>query len=476
MRLTIPFAGPTQEDRAISVSSQKSVNMYAMAKKPGEKGRVVLYSDPGVLRLSSTAGTGPCRSNGLRWNENTYFVSGGKLYKQDINQTITEIGSLLTSSSRCVLAGGVSYLMLTDGTYGYSYDGTTFAQITDADFPTSPTHCAYLDGFFFVNFGGTGTFYKSASENPTSWTALGFATAAAAPDDVLALEATRKDLYIIGSETTQPYYNSGNADFPYEPYPGAIEVGIDAPYSLAFSSYGLFWLATNREGGKMIVNVSGMQFQVISDDELNWQMSKMTTTTDAYAWVRRQAGLTFYEITFPSEGKSYSYCVEAGPQIGWHERKSYVDDTLTRHRASGYWYLNNKHYVGDYTNGRLYELAFGTYTDDSNRFLRLRRTQIAHKDDLGIIVHGLYLDMEAGVGLITGQGSDPNVMMRYSVDDGHTFSSELWRSPGAIGEFSTRPTWNGLGWGRSWMFEFSVSDPINVIMKNLNADVEVLPT
>ncbi len=72
----------------------------------------------------------------------------------------------------------------------------------------------------------------------------------------------------------------------------------------------------------------------------------------------------------------------------------------------------------------------------------------------------LQLDMEVGLGLATGQGSDPQVMMRWSDDGGKTWSNEYMRSAGKQGEYKKRIIWRRLGRGRDRIFEFVVSDPI----------------
>ncbi len=57
-------------------------------------------------------------------------------------------------------------------------------------------------------------------------------------------------------------------------------------------------------------------------------------------------------------------------------------------------------------------------------------------------------------------GNDPYISMRYSNDGGHTWSNELVRSMGQIGEYNKSITWNRLGVAREWMFEFLISDPV----------------
>ncbi len=69
------------------------------------------------------------------------------------------------------------------------------------------------------------------------------------------------------------------------------------------------------------------------------------------------------------------------------------------------------------------------------------------------------LDIQTGTGLVSGQGSDPVVMFRYSTNSGYTWSNERQMKTGRIGRYDTQvETWR-LGYGRNFVFEFSGSDP-----------------
>lgn len=465
-RVDIPVSGPTKQDRSIQVSPQRSINMYASVKTPGSKSDLVMYSHPGRIR-TTIAGIGPIRSNGFRWKGNLYWVSGAELYKQDQYDGVTLVGTLLTSGTRVVITGGRTKLALVDGTYGYHSDGTTLTQITDPDFVSNPTHIKYMDGYFVANDSSTDDWGISASEDPSDWDGLDFAVANVKPDRGIAVETQGRDLLLVGEETTQAYFNSGNADFPFDPYPGAIPWGADAPYSVASSSLGVFMLATNEDGDRAIVRIADRQVQVISDEDLAWQINQFSATTDAVGWVRRQGGLSFYEIVFPAAGRTYSYSID---HQFWSEL---TRDANNRFRGIGYGSLMNRCFVGDYADGKIFELDFDTHTDDDEIMLRTRRTRVIHNKGFLMSFRRLILEPAAGVGLITGQGDDPMVMMKYSIDGGRTWSSELWRSLGEIGRPETQPVWNNLGAGRDWVFEFSVSDPVVFSMMNLYADVDV---
>jgi hypothetical protein len=81
--------------------------------------------------------------------------------------------------------------------------------------------------------------------------------------------------------------------------------------------------------------------------------------------------------------------------------------------------------------------------------------------------HTLQLDCQSGVGLNLGQGQDPQVMLRWSDDGGHTWSNEHWISMGKIGEYGYRAIWRRLGMTtklRDRIYEVSGTDPNKVVI------------
>jgi hypothetical protein len=72
----------------------------------------------------------------------------------------------------------------------------------------------------------------------------------------------------------------------------------------------------------------------------------------------------------------------------------------------------------------------------------------------------LQIEFAPGVGLQTGQGSNPQAMLRWSDDGGATFGSEHWTSIGAAGDYKNRAYWRRLGRARDRVYEMSISDPV----------------
>lgn len=91
---------------------------------------------------------------------------------------------------------------------------------------------------------------------------------------------------------------------------------------------------------------------------------------------------------------------------------------------------------------------------------RLRQTAHLSDEQVWLFFSKFQLDCETGVGLNSGQGSDPQVMLSWSDDGGHTWSEEQWMSAGKIGEYKRRVIWRRLGRSRDRVWRIVVSDPV----------------
>ncbi len=73
--------------------------------------------------------------------------------------------------------------------------------------------------------------------------------------------------------------------------------------------------------------------------------------------------------------------------------------------------------------------------------------------------------------------TNPQVMLRWSDDGGHTWSNEHWASMGKIGEYGKRVIWRRLGMTtklRDRVYEISGSDPVKIAI--MGAELTATPT
>ena len=124
--------------------------------------------------------------------------------------------------------------------------------------------------------------------------------------------------------------------------------------------------------------------------------------------------------------------------------------------------------VGDYENGKVYSIENAVYTENGAPIRRLRRAVHLVTDLQRQYFEEFQIQFQPGVGLVTGQGDDPQAMLRWSNDGGSTWSSEHWTSIGKIGRYTNRAIWRRLGFSRDRIFEVSISDPVKAVVVSAN--------
>lgn len=478
-RAQIPLVGGFNRSRNVLVNNQATVNFITAIKGAGAKAPMVLETAPGYVELG-LVGDGPIRTGRMVSSKirsgatafELYGVYGSKLIAHTPTSGNITIGTLGTSSGRVRMARGRSKIALVDGTQGYYYDGTTFGVITDADFPDAATFIDYMDGFYIANDPNTDNWYISAREDPTSWNALDFTAATYAPDAALAHCAQESLLWVMGEESAQAYYNSGNASFPYDRVLSATQrVGILAPQSLANSDDGVFFLATTPEGGRFIYRIQGQAGQQISGDEQDQFLSTISDPSTCYGFIYKQAGKSFYVLqcgaTTGADARASSTLVY-NMAAGVFETRETNDGTAWR--AGGHGILNNENLVGSNLSGSYGRLDLSNYQDAGQELIRTRRTQVVHGMGYEMDFWQLMVGIQSGIG--NTDAPNPTLRMRYSDDGGQTWSRWLEKSAGRVGETKKIITFDQLGSSTDRVFEIAMSDAANLVLVDAYVEIE----
>lgn len=473
--MKIPLIGQTNNTQSRDVDYQLTQNWYPAIEQTG-RNSLVLYPTPGLTEFAE-AGTGPVRGM-IEYGDFLFVVSGTGLYEVTSGGGVTLRGTLNTAVGAVSMAHNGAFngkqICIVDGADLYIWDasGSDFKVITDsadpdydADCPDKATHVVFMDGYFIVNDpDNSGRFYQSASYDGTTWTNTGFATAERDPDELNAIAVNGRELWLLGEHTSEVWYNAGTTPIAFAPMSSAyIDMGCVAPHSVATYTGSLFWLSQTEHGEGQVVMVQGLSPKVISTTGISEKIRGLSRINDARGYVYQHNNHVFYVLNFPEAGNCVVYDISTGM---WHE---WTTGSLGHHRALTFSYFNNKHIVGDYSSGKLYELDYDKYTDNGVTITRKRRTQHIHAQGKKVFHKKLELVIQSGVGDNTTP--NPQMMMRYSDDGGYTYSQERWRSMGAVGEYNKRLVWNLLGSSDDRVYEFSVTDPVNAVIIDGYADI-----
>lgn len=458
--MIIQFATQAYQSRSLPLSAQQCINLYAEQQPADAKSQVAIFGTPG-LKLFKNTGSSVGRGSHVMGGI-LYTVHGTTLYEVSAGGTATSRGTI-AGSGRVSMADNATQLCIVNGIQGYIYTVTGgLVQITDPSFLSADT-VAYQDGYFIFNASGTGQFFISNLLDGLTYTATDFADAEGNVDNLVAVFTNHRELFLYGERTTEVWYNSGNLDFPFSRIGGSfIERGCAAKHSIADIDNTMIFLGDD----KIVYRMEGYTPQRISQHAIESAIEGYTSISSAYAFSYTMDGHKFYVLTFPEA----TWVYDASTQL-WHERQSFG---LSKWRASDYVEAYGKHLVLDSENGNIGELDNDTYTEYGNTMQGIAAAPPIHSDRRRMFMSRFELDIETGVGLTSGQGSDPQIMLEWSDDGGRTFGTrQPWRSIGKIGEYRQRLRWNRMGSFRNRVLKLIVSDPVKRVGIAAHAELKV---
>lgn len=490
-----PILGSAYTARSVNAADNRMINLFPEVIPEGGKTPAFLNRAPG-LKLEVAVGTGPVRGM-WTFNDYAYIVSGNTLYKMDTQYNITTLGVVANDGPVSMTDDGTYLGVACNGpTFYYDSSTDTFGQITDIDFPGALT-ISYLNGYFVFIEPNSQKIWTADLLNPTSIDPLNFASAEGSPDGLVSSITDHSEVWLFGTNSVEVWYNAGTSGFPLQRIQGAFnEIGCAATFSVAKLDNSLFWLGSDARGRGIVYRANGYTSTRISTHAVEWQIQQYGNISDAIAYTYQQDGHAFYVLTFPTANATWVYDVATQ---AWHERASFTNGDFGRHRSNCQMTFNNRVMVGDYQNGNVYSFDLDVYADHNRtqKWLRSWRALTTGTNTLKRTAqHSLQLDAETGVGLpgiaqvpgyiyltplnivgtfiINGQVQivtsldsyvNPQVMLRWSDDGGHTWSNEHWRSMGPVGGYGTRVIWRRLGMTmklRDRVYEISGTDPVKI--------------
>lgn len=450
MRYPLPIHSYTHSSRPVGV--ERLVNCYAEQAPSEGKSPTVVMRAPGTV-LGCTLGSGPGRGI-YAWNDSLYAVSGTTLYAITSGHVATSVGTI-SGSAAVSWAINPTQMVINSAPDAYYYNGSTLTQVSDADYTSRGGASAVsIDGYILFREPNSGRFFSSDLNDAAAYDALMFATAEGFPDNIIGMIVDHRQVVLAGGQSMELWYNSGGAGFPFlRDTNGFLEIGCIAGASMAKADNSIYWLASDLT----VRRLEGLTPTRVSHHGVEQAIRGYTTKSDAIGMSYTQDGHVFYVLTFPTDGHTWVYDATTRE---WHERESYG---LTRWRPCGITACYGKIYVQDYETGKVGYLDPDTYTEYSDT-LRASFTFAngAYNEGRRTFHSMLEVLAETGVGLTTGQGSAPEIMLEMSDDGGRTWRSATNKSLGALGRYRSKVRWWRLGSSRDRIYRCAVSDPVKL--------------
>ena len=451
--MQVPLFGGTAKGLSFAMSPMVFENCYEVPAW-GTRNTAAIIGSPGTDLLAT--GAGACRGVVVAQSV-PYFVSGTTLYQMSSSYALTSRGTV-AGAGRVSMAVGDTQIVIVTGVGGTGYVYTiatnTLAAISDADFTGADT-VTYQDGYFIFS-DGTNQWFISEIDDGSVYSALDFVSNERSPDKTLAVISDHAEVFCFGQETIEVWINAGELDFPFiRNNAAAIERGTCAKFSIAKDDNSIFFLGNDR----IVYRLEGYTPVRVSSDAVDTDLCRYTEAQigEAFAFVYTDHGHKFYVLTVPG----YATHVLNIATGSWHKRKKYTYD---------YWHLNThvwaygKHICGSSIDGKIFELNRSFYDDDGDTLILKHISNITHDQGRRFAIPKIQYIIESGVGLATGQGSAPVLMMRLSKDDGRTYGVQHHLPMGVMGDYGQKCIKRTCGSARTLCIETTISDPVKRVI------------
>ena len=478
------FIGGSYPERSLAYDAQRTINLLPVIGTQTSRYPAMLVNTPGLkffLNLSSSACRGVHEVEGL-W----YGVFGNQVVQFDTSSNvIIATGTLNTNAGFVSMEhNNNNQLAIVDGLFLYIVNtgggSPSITQVTNftvasggGAFP-SPTTVCFLDQYFIVSIANSQQFNWSNPNNGLLWNTLDEDFATSSPDNLVAVGTLNMQLYLFCQDRTEIWNNNPSLStdpsqpiFTFNPSGTVLPFGLTGVTAFKFVNDGFAWLTSTKLTSPHIIFTTGSQAQVISTPAIEQLIGTFGDYSNSYSMVSHQQGAECFILSFPSENFTLGYDFRT---TLFHERSSY--DGLTWIVNSIVSFGTNVELCGNSVDGNLYYLDQNTYTDNGQPIIRTRISPHYATEENNSFVSCFQLNMQPGVGLPSGLGSDPVVALEVSTDHGFTYGLKRLRKIGAQGKYYTRIRWNRLKRARDRQYKITISDPVKVVIIKASVDQE----
>ena len=442
----ISLSKGTGRGRYSGEASSRLINCYMESLPQGSKQQFALYAVNGWESFSTLPGASGGVRAMLPLDSELLVVAGRQVYSVGIDGQAILVGGIasdgLVSMSRNRQASPQAVIVC-DGLW-YIYQNGELTKGNDSDL-VAPIHVTGKDGYFiFLSERGQITI---SGIDDTTIDGLDFANAQSSADGGVAVSTRGNDVVVFGSQSTEFWINTGNADFPFQPQAyrgfGCYTAGSVTEITALIGETmvdSVAWAATDEKGAYAgVYMLSGYEAKKVSTYDIDRDIESDPNKGQIRAFSWAENGHVFYTI----KGTGYSHTLDT-VEGQWHERKSANKDYWT---ASTNAVFDGKILFGDDETGAIYQSSRTLYDEAGNDIVMEVHLPLVHAFPYELILNRVRLDAVRGVGLNSTDDhiADPQVVFDLSRDGGRTFGNESSRSLGRQAQVNQQMEWWSLG-------------------------------
>ena len=326
-----------------------------------------------------------------------------------------------TEIGRVSMATNALQILICSGAQAFIYEYATGALRPVLDAPFARTAggggagtCTFIDGYFVLSDFQTQKFYysKLLDGSTGNWNSLDVASKEGASDSLVCAIADHRQLMMFGSQSTEPWYDSGDNNNPLAPIPGTfIEQGLVASRGITKADNALFFIGQDQLGAGVIYRQQGYRAVRVSNHSIEWCIQQYPRLDDACLWSFQYAGHVFVVCCFPSGGEvveptagtvtvrpgGWTWVYDCSTGF-WYEWTHFKDGMETMFAGLHHTFAFNKHLVGggDGT-GNTYWMDQQFKTDNGDLIRRMRSGPVLNSEKQKLFLGAFELDAQVGI-------------------------------------------------------------------------------
>ncbi|PIB91289.1 hypothetical protein CSW62_06690 [Caulobacter sp. FWC2] len=419
--------------------------------------QVSMISRPGLSYLGNAGGgfiAGLIRRENA--NDDVFGVSGEFYFAVSSSGAVSVGSGGISGSSRVRMAtDGANTMIVRSGTL-YCKPGSGPLDVVALPDTSQASDVVYLAGRFWVSIKSTGRVYFT-NPGETTIDPLNYFTAESSPDAIQGLGVDDDQLMILGRSSIEWWTPTGDPDLPAQRVVGRHSpAGLASVFSLATTDAGLAWVGDDgiiyRSGGIPTPISQPDIAEAIARGRLIANDNDPATTLNGWSFTLEQH--VYYVLDVPGEGTlAYDFTTGQWSDFGTNGKSLFMAGCGAK-LAKGKWI------TGGSFDSKIRQITPTALTDDGTPLVReffgLTRSRTTLR------FSNVFTECSVGGAGLAYPSDDPKLAMRYSDNEGKTWSEWQYASLGRQGQYNRKPTFKNptkMRFGtRIWCWR--MSDPV----------------
>jgi hypothetical protein len=376
-----------------------------------------------------------------------YAVRSSDLMRIDSAGVSNVVGTLGSAGGPVDFEQNLTQMVLTDGSFLYVWDGATLSTVANW---MPGDRIAFVDQRIVGIQRGTQKFGWTALGDARSVQALDFYSAEGSPDGLVSILSSQRELLLLGESSAEVWYSVGGTEVFQRAQSEYIQYGCAAAFSAQLCGDTPVWLGRDRKGQAQVLAGRGQRISTRAIEErfegLDLQQARAYSYSDG--------GQRFYCLNVPNVETTLVYDMTFGQ---WHERAELLNGDYQPWRPTCHAFAYGQHFFGA-DNDAIYRLAPGVHNFAGDVKCRDRIAPVLSSPSRKRL---RFPEVE----VICEKADAKKVLLRWSDDNGATWSNWHETSNGAVGNYSHRVKWHRTGSAFDRVYQMRMTDdaPFNPV-------------